>query len=376
MAIKYLDAKRIRGTATERTAMTTSSSAIPQTGWKVIARATITGGDNSVIDTGTGNGTTSNCVVTENTMYATPKDNLMVLINQLHKNGSVTSYVLFNNDTSGTNASSGKYADRTSENDEADQTSSSHHAYQNDGIRFDRGSGSFTRIDIRNILNREKLCTGDCVTNDNPPQRWEAAGKWVGTAQINRISVRNEDGGDYSTGDEIIVLGCDDDEADSGTNFWQELSTTTLGSASTTISTGTITAKKYLMVQGVLDLTDGNTTYLRFNSDTGSNYSGRGSLNGATDTTRTGEGGIREIVETATGRHFFEFFIFNTSAKEKLLVGNTIHQSSAGVGNAPNRRENARRWANTSAQITSMVFTNDTSNGLAAGSHMRVWGSD
>mgnify|MGYP003149940734 CR=1 FL=1 len=69
----YLSGERIQGRSDDSV-----TTAIEQTSWKVIARATMNG-DNADLDTGTGNGTTNNCVVTENTMYGTPKTNIMII---------------------------------------------------------------------------------------------------------------------------------------------------------------------------------------------------------------------------------------------------------------------------------------------------------
>ena len=364
----YLSGGRIQGRSDDSVPI-----ALTNTSWKVVARATITGGDNSTIDTGTGNGTTSNCVVTENTMYATPKENLVVFINSLHRNGSVTSYVLFNNDTSGTDNSSGQYAFRTSENGETDIATGDYRTNQNDGIRFDRGGSSFTRFTIKNILNKEKICIGNCTTDT---QRWESVGKWVGTAQINRISVRNEDGGDYSTGDEILVLGCDNNEADGGTNFWQELTKKELPSSSSTFNTDAFTAKKYLMVQIYGNQSSGNSDLsVRFNSNT-SNYNRRYSTNGGNDGTNTGITSVNNVMGAEGNRDpfFSNSYIFNKSDKAKLILTDLVFaESGSGAGNTVSRRETTNAWTDTSAQITSIQVIGGT---FDAGSIIRVWGSD
>ena len=61
---------------------------------------------------------------------------------------------------------------------------------------------------------------------------------------------------------------------------WERLAHVTLGSSNNTITSGTITAKKYLRVEGYcLKTGSGTEVTFRFNSDTGSNYSRRKSFN-------------------------------------------------------------------------------------------------
>ena len=78
-------------------------------------------------------------------------------------------------------------------------------------------------------------------------------GKYTGTASaVNRFAYHNWHSGNYGTNSECVVLGWD--ESDTHTNnFWEELASVDLGSAGDNLSSGTITAKKYLWVQAYLE---------------------------------------------------------------------------------------------------------------------------
>ena len=85
---------------------------------------------------------------------------------------------------------------------------------------------------------------------------------------------------------------------------------------------------------------------------------------------------MRDTLETASGRHFINMFVINNSANEKLFLSHVAHQGTAGAANSPNRREGAKKWTNTSSQVTSLQFTSDNSNGIVSGSTLKVWGSN
>ena len=232
---------------------------------------------------------------------------------------------------------------------------------------------------LSNKSDKEKLWQGHAVTQHtagagNDPERSELVTKWANTS--NAVSSITANGtSNLASGSEVVVLGWDEDDTHT-TNFWEELASVESSSNSTTIDTGTFTAKKYLWIQGVINLSTGNTTWVRANADTGNNYAGRGNLNGGSDSTRTSESGMRDTLETASGRHFINMFVINNSANEKLFLSQVVHQGTAGAGNAPNRREGAKKWTNTSSQVTSLQFTNDASNDILSGSTLKVWGSD
>jgi len=358
LAIKYLDAKRIRGTATERTALS-GATAPPQTSWKEIGRSTLTQAGN-VLDTGT----------------ITAKDNLMILVIGYKSGSASTEELQFNADDDD------HYSERHAEN----QTSL--------GSNVDRAfielsiSGSadeFTVLYVRNIAGREKLVTGHTVTNNaagtgsgTAPKRWEIVGKWASdplSERITRVQVTNPYSGNLAVDSELIVLGCDDDEADSGTNFWQELLDTELTTNSTgnAFTTDTFATKKYLMMEFFINAsTDGTYQFGTGGTiDGGSNYSVRWGNNGASDQTIDGYSAFlfpSPVVLT-------NIYIINKSDKEKLCMQDGTAIQSAGAGSPPNRQEFFGKWVNTSGQINIMKFLKGTVT-FYTGTRIRVWGHD
>ena len=157
---------------------------------------------------------------------------------------------------------------------------------------------------------------------------------------------------------------------------WQRLAHTELGSNGT-LASGTFSAKKNLRVIIDGNAVAGGTLALNFNSDTGNNYAYRGSDNGGSDGTAGSQPAI-PITITSNVKSYCVIDIINKSDKEKIFIGhNTDVGSGAGAGNAPTRREVVGKWANTSAQITSIQIVNNSaaSLDLAAGSYITVLGA-
>ena len=365
MAIKYLAGDRIIGTTAERVALTASIyNGGANTSWKELARTTL-GSAGDDVDTGT----------------FTAKDNLMVLLYIKSDSNGAYPTMVFNND------SSGNYSQRRSNNGGTDDSSTSA-----SGFDFSVGGGTdgnyFAVFTISNQASREKLIIGHGVEQDSTgtsvvPDRGEFAAKWDNTSdQINRVNLHNSRADrNWVVGSEVVVLGCDDDEADSGTNFWEELSSTTLTSAATTINTGTFTAKKYLWTQmffpsasGTADfrLRNGNTTI-----DTGSNYTIRYNLNGGSDASSAGGteyDGTFNLNWANAG--YSDTYIFNKADKEKLLITHRINAGAVGAGNTPARAEGVGKWVNTSAQINILEWFKSSSQTVPIGTTVKVWGHD
>ena len=234
---------------------------------------------------------------------------------------------------------------------------------------------------IANLAAKEKLGQGHGIKQTGTgagtaPKRQEFTYKWANTANaIDQYTMTNKAAGSYDTGSEVVVLGWD--AADTHTsNFWEELdSVTTVGAGG--INSNTFTAKKYLYYQiaGVKDTGTGTqSSRLQFNSDTGSNYAQRNSINGtdytAVSQTSMNIGGDGNVAGEMT---FYTGFIINNLANEKLLIGHSVFGNTAGAGQIGNRGEVANKWANTGAQITSIQCM---SNDMEAGAIMKIWGSD
>ena len=162
---------------------------------------------------------------------------------------------------------------------------------------------------------------------------------------------------------------------------WKELGRTTLGSAGDTITVSSLPDKQYYML-----LTDNrpsgnlNVGHRAGNGsiDTGSNYAKRPSINGASDITHHVNN--NNFLETDGLNHtdnmFSVNYLSNKSDKEKLGIGHSVRQNTAGAGNAPNRTEYVGKWANTSNVIDTLATVNFGTGDLASGSELVVLGWD
>ena len=264
------------------------------------------------------------------------------------------------------------YAIRSSDNGGADATGTSY--------PYTRISPSTSLSElfcvgyIANYASKEKLgqlwgMKRETAGAGTAPQRIENVWKWANTSNvIDRLRVNENGSGTINTNSEMVVLGWDPADTHT-TNFWEELASVD----STTVSES-ITAKKYLWIQIWADDSSSMALDLTFNSDTGNNYAIRGSNNGAADGTGTSAPSIIDNYGFGGHPHFINMFVINNTSNEKLMIGHSISQSTAGAASAPNRRELVGKWANTSNQITSIQCDN-------AGTAfdriiMKVWGAD
>ena len=237
---------------------------------------------------------------------------------------------------------------------------------------------------VSNLSNKEKLALGHCVHSEttgasNIPKRTEAVGKWVNTSNaINSITAYNASTGSFGSGDEVVVLGWDPDDTHT-TNFWEELVNTTQSSASTTFSSGTFTAKKYLWIQAWIETASASAYGIRLGNssiDTGSNYAYRLSANGASDSTGTSQTNINTNTAAYDTKTFVNLFVINNTSNEKLIIGHTVGFNAAGATSAPNRVEWTGKWANTSNQADEFAFFNVQSQNIQTTSKMVIWGAD
>ena len=353
----YLSGGRIQGRSDD-----TLETAIPQTSWKELARTTLSS-TSATIDSGT----------------FTAKDNLMILYIGVYNSTYVQANLEVGN---GTIDTGDNYAYRQSRNGETDQTYNTQPRmfYFASGAS---GSDEFGVCTIRNVANKEKICvahgmnTGDGGNGSgNVPDRAESIGKWVNTSnQINRVQVRTANL--FGVGSEIVVLGCDDDEADSGTNFFQELANpTNLASAGDTLNSGTFTAKDYLLVNVFRTRSGSVNSRVQFNGDTGSNYAHRnfGASNSYGNDGET-DGGTSIHSHALTSHDSFTTYIMvNKASREKQMIISEVNRNTAGAGNAPDRIKAVAKWANTSNAITSINVLNTDSGNLDVGTSIRVWG--
>jgi hypothetical protein len=157
---------------------------------------------------------------------------------------------------------------------------------------------------------------------------------------------------------------------------WVELGRTTLGSAADIINVGSLADKRYYMVlQDIGHTATAASEDLRFNADSGSNYSRRKSYNGGTEETI--------INQTSTSMGGWEnnptfnvHYISNLASKEKLNIWHTVFRGTAGAANAPYRIEGVAKWTNTSDAISAISANNTVGGDMLTGSEMVVLGWD
>ena len=305
----------------------------------------------------------------------------MVLMDLHGASGNPEVRMNFNNDT-GSN-----YASRGSQNGGADYTDINQTSMELNGSNNNDDRFAFSHI--ANFASKEKLMIAQHMSNNGagaanaPNLRSETVHKWVNTSNsISSIRPFFLSGRTYGSGSECVVLGWD--PADTHTsNFWEELASVTLGSDGDVLSSGTISAKKYLWVQAFIK-NSGDTarfnTQVTFNNDTGSNYAMRRSIDGGSDSTSTNASNLFSSGVTGSNDDLWcmNLFIVNNASNEKLCIAHGFDTYiGSGAGNAPSQRyEAVGKWTNTSNQITEIDITNSDTSNYDSISELRVWGAD
>lgn len=215
------------------------------------------------------------------------------------------------------------------------------------------------------------------------PNRTEAAGKHAQTVNpIDQFTLLAETGTNtHITNSEMVVLEWDPSDLHTD-NFWQELASVTLTVNDDIFDTGTFAARKYLWIQIFLTFGEGANTggAITFNDDAGLNYSQRISTNGGVDFTQINQPNMLMTVsglDSGRSGDFFNAFMINNSANEKLLTGSTVAGGPIGSASAPERREWAQKWTNTASQITKLTITSEgATRKFGIGSTIKIWGSN
>lgn len=178
--------------------------------------------------------------------------------------------------------------------------------------------------------------------------------------------------------DDAITTEKIDDEAvtyakTDGTIWWEEIGRATLGSAGDTISVQSLPARKYLTLVISIYNSSAVNAVLRFNNDTGNNYTYRYSGNGAADTTATSTSSI--FVNSGSGTRQVAYVdVENIATQEKMVFIRTVSQGTAGAANLPGRVELAAKWTNISDLISRIDLVNTGAGDFATGSEMIVLG--
>jgi hypothetical protein len=161
--------------------------------------------------------------------------------------------------------------------------------------------------------------------------------------------------------------------------WWQEIGRTTLVSAGDTITISSFPARKYLRILISVIATGGTIgPALRFNNDSGTSYGYRYSDNfGGAGSSGAGTTSIPFDAGAVVAYPFFVTIdAVNISAQEKILIGHSVGQNTAGAANYPVNKELMGKWANTSNQITRVDVINPGAGDFAVGSEAVVLGHD
>ena len=164
--------------------------------------------------------------------------------------------------------------------------------------------------------------------------------------------------------------------ADAISGGWKELGRIS-GSRTinNSLTVSSLADKRYYMILGE---SQGGATYtndIRFNADSGSNYSIRQSVNGGTDGAYASQTFMNFDGTGSDTDKFGVGYIANLSTKEKLYQSHVVQRGSAGASNDPKRGEFAGKWANTSNAINSISMLNRGS-GTSSGGELVVLGYD
>jgi len=166
--------------------------------------------------------------------------------------------------------------------------------------------------------------------------------------------------------------------AAAGGGTWSTLASTKLTSANATLDVS-FTAKEYLLFQVKLIVTSASSAAVRYtlNSDTGNNYDYSYTLNDTSSAFSTNQSEINPagVDFTASKVGFMNIWVHNVAAQTKLGLSHFM-SNQANI----NSTEGAFEWDNTSDQITSAQFFNDTggypSGQYDTGSEVVVLGYD
>lgn len=156
---------------------------------------------------------------------------------------------------------------------------------------------------------------------------------------------------------------------------WRPIARIRLGATRSSLVLGQLPAKRHLKIFMHLVATGGTVgPALRFNGDTGNNYSRRSSLNGDSDGTQTSRN-ASSSGGTSSSQVDASVEVSNFANRQKFIQGTQVAGDSK-ASNAPDRLFWTGKWANTSDQITRIDIINSGTGNFAAGTEVIVYGQD
>ncbi|MFN0006764.1 MAG: DNRLRE domain-containing protein [Planctomycetota bacterium] len=155
---------------------------------------------------------------------------------------------------------------------------------------------------------------------------------------------------------------------------WTLLGSASLGANAANLTVSGLAPKRRLLIEArIAGYSVADVAMIRFNADTGSNYSFVRQDNNSAVTSGTFQSGIRVAQLAATGPRHLTALVRNVvnQAKVVILEGASGSESAATV---PRINHVRGVWGNTSVQINSVTL--NSANILLAGTEISVWGSD
>lgn len=159
---------------------------------------------------------------------------------------------------------------------------------------------------------------------------------------------------------------------------WEEIARSAdLVSPTDTITVTSIPARRNLLLLWVGISTGGTiSSSIRFNNDSGTNYTDRYSTNGGADATTVSQTALDFRAGTAAWiPEMVTAEVLNIATSYKLVTHRAMGVTT-GAGTAPSRLEGGGAWANNSAQINRIDIINAGTGDYAVGSQLVVLGRD
>jgi len=159
---------------------------------------------------------------------------------------------------------------------------------------------------------------------------------------------------------------------------WGKAGSTTLGSSSMTIDSGTITSSKCNQILNHTLATSNIENSIRLGNssiDSGNNYAHRRANNGGSDSLTVNTNRI-QTGKTDPVDQFDVVYAVNIATEEKLAISHNCTRMTAG-NNAPERVESVGKWTNTSSQFDKVQsYEGGGVANFLSGSNLTVLGSE
>lgn len=226
--------------------------------------------------------------------------------------------------------------------------------------------------------------TINTATIANPTLTVDTVSEFTGANGVTVDGLNIKDG-KLNTNSSVVTANITDDAVTDAKldypRWWQEIGRTTLSGAGDTITVSSLPARAYLQIRAYCQASGGTLNVgMTFNGDTGNNYaySSADLAAGGAIVTVTANAiiAVDSGAPVSGSTPIYAIDIFNNSGGREKQVNILNQHSAAGAGTAPTVTLVYGKWANTSAQINSVTFTNVGTGDFAIGSEVVVLGHD